>query len=684
MLRSRRRRNSRTRSAAARASRPLLLSSCLALLACGVAASCVGDAGATPLRLRAPVRVPEAGPSGQKIEPAVCSGCEPPLDYKGGPVMATHRDGGAIVVPIYWAPSGRYRFPAGFETAITRFVANVAAASGRTDNVFSVATEYYGDRFGVRTPLSYTIRARPPVVDPNAFPRSGCTPARGYTACITDAQLQAELTRVTASRRLPTGLQYFYPVFLPPGVETAGSDGTTSVDDFCAYHQDFKSGGHTIVYANQPFDEKNCSPNQAPSGNAEVDGVIGIFSHELIEAMTDPLNPPRAWDDQTGNEVADLCANTYGRALGSTDKSDPSGTEYNQVINGGKYYLPQEFSDLAFHRFGVDRGCVQSEKVAESATAAAIGKDTASPQAFVMDAAPTALPADGQAAATIDVSVSDTAGNGLSGDQIHFSVGAEAGTGNCGTLSSGERTTNDVGRAEVVYTASKDDVSCWVVAYDPEGGRAAEAVIYQGNTQEDSPILQASFPSTLRAGGPPAFFTIRATNPSSAALPETLTHFVVLPAVPHAGTVKADQVHLSYSTKGRNGTFNPVPLTGATVSGNAIQGYIGPLRGNRIAPNSSETLTLRIALDGHVPVSKTKPLLALQAFLVQTDPASGSDASLADTNASPVTVPTGGGSHMLRNVLVAIGALLVLVAVIGLLLWRARRTPAGASSPQMS
>jgi hypothetical protein len=339
-------------------------------------------------------------------------------------------------------------------------------------------------------------------------------------------------------------------VFLPPGVETVGRDGTNSVDDFCAYHQAFRSGNHTIVYADQPFDQKSCSSGQAPSGNVAVDSEIGIFSHELIEVMTDPLNPPRAWDDKTGHEIADLCANSYGRALGSTDRSDPSGTEYNQVINGAKYYLPLEFSNRAFHRFGLDRGCVQSERVAESATAAAIGKETATPQAFIVDATPTMVRADGTAAATVDVSASDTAGNGLAGDHIHFIVGAQAGIGKCGTLSSSERTTNDVGRAEIVYTASKDNVSCWVVASDPEGGRAAEAVIYQGNTRRGSPILHASFPPTLEAGGPPAFFTIRASNPSSVTLTETLTRFVVLPGTPGARSVKADQVHLSYSTKG--------------------------------------------------------------------------------------------------------------------------------------
>jgi len=317
-------------------------------------------------------------------------------------VAATESRAGLVVVPIYWEPhGGRHMFPPGFESTIDGFIANVAAAHGSTDNVFSVATEYYGDRFGVKTAVRDDISAAHSIGDGAPFPLSGCKPLHGYVACITDAQLRSELRRLTRTRRLLTDLAHLYVVFLPPEVETTGTDGSNSVEDFCAYHGSFASGDEQILCDNQPFDESNCGFGQSPNGNAPADNDIGVLSHEMIEVMTDPLNQPRAWDDKTGHEIADLCAGTFGRPLGSTRPNNPAVTEYNQVIHGGRYYLPQEFSNIAFERFGSDRGCVLSEKIAESATATAIGRLDPNPQTFLFDATPTSLPADGTSTARI-------------------------------------------------------------------------------------------------------------------------------------------------------------------------------------------------------------------------------------------------------------------------------------------
>ena len=101
-----------------------------------------------------------------------------------------------------------------------------------------------------------------------------------------------------------------------------------------------------------PYEQSGCDAGQAPNGDLPADGAVSTLSHELIEAMTDPLDPQYAWSDKAGNEIGDMCAQTYGRALGSTDPSDPSASEYNQVINGGKYYIQQMFSNLAYAKFG--------------------------------------------------------------------------------------------------------------------------------------------------------------------------------------------------------------------------------------------------------------------------------------------------------------------------------------------
>jgi hypothetical protein len=637
------------------------------LLACSVLATCGVVLAARPSDSRATELSGRGGP----IEPAVCEGCAPPLDYRGGPVAATEASG-LIVTPIYWSPPGaQYAFPARYASTIDRFIANVAAASGSTNNVFSVATEYYGREGVVHRPLTYAIRAGAAVRDTGPLPDNGCKPVPGYTNCITDAQLQAAIGHLIHSRRLPAGLQHFYPVFLPPGVETTDSDGTNSVDDYCAYHAAFQSAGTQIVYSDQPYQSgADCSAGQSPNADPVADATIGIFSHELIEVMTDPLTTRRAWDDNSGYEIADMCSSTYGRPLGATDLADPAGTEYNQVINGGKYYLPLEFSNLAYKRFGVGRGCVLSEQVAHSRVAAVTGFLTDSPQTFIVDATPTTLPADGKATSKIIVSASEGNGDGLAGDHVHLTVGVASGSGNCGTVSSNEQPTGRDGRVSVLYTASADDVSCWILASETDGGRAAEAVVYQGDTRNDSPAIQAGFPSTLQSGAAPVTFSMTIANRSGQRATDLLPHLVAFADRRQSMGVSARQLHVEYSTKGAGGPFISVPLVGSTRTGGTIQGYVGPLSGTTVPARSVETITLRVKLDGDVPLSSTSPLFVFQAFLEQTDPADGSDSSLADTDRTPVVVASASGSHTLRDVGLGILVVLVAIAVGGLVVRR--------------
>ena len=176
-------------------------------------------------------------------------------------------------------------------------------------------------------------------MDTSAFPADGCKPAPGYSACITDAQIRNELRAVTVSQKLPTTLAYFYPVFLPPGVETEDIDGSNSASAYCGYHRAFGSGSDQTVYGDLPYPPANggCDTGQAPNGNLRADGEVSTFAHGLMEAITDPLNPQYAWFDGKGNEIGDMCDENYGGALGSTSTSNRSGSEYNQVIDGHKY-----------------------------------------------------------------------------------------------------------------------------------------------------------------------------------------------------------------------------------------------------------------------------------------------------------------------------------------------------------
>ncbi len=58
------------------------------------------------------------------------------LTYHGGPVMPSNTE-----YAIFWAPAG-FSFPSGYQAAITRYLQDVAADSGKPTNVYSVGTQY--------------------------------------------------------------------------------------------------------------------------------------------------------------------------------------------------------------------------------------------------------------------------------------------------------------------------------------------------------------------------------------------------------------------------------------------------------------------------------------------------------------------------------------------------------------
>jgi hypothetical protein len=623
-------------------------------------------------------------------EPQVCDGCVPPLAYQGGSVLT--ESGGLTVIPIYWEPSGgQYHFPTGYQDLINRYISDVAAASGATSNVYSVATEYAQTVNGDKTAISYDIKAGPPLTDTGGLPSNGCPVDSGFTACITDAQLRTELGQVTKGHNLPTDLSHFYPVFLPPGVEAMDQDGTTSASSFCGYHRAFGLFLDQTVYGNLPFPPKSgCDAGQAP--NLAADGMASTLSHELTEAITDPLSDNAAWIDNAGHEIGDMCSDTYGPPLGSTDPSNPTSSEYNQVINGDRYYTQTEFSNAAFAAYGIGKGCAQNESVAKGATAGqapgatstTTGAQTPAGAAtshaaqaqnngsLFAEATPTALDADGTSTTKIVVSVADANGNARAGDHVHLSVGAQSGTGECGTLNTNDQTTDDNGYARVTYTASTSNVACWVLAVDAAGGQSAQSVIYQGSTQKDAATTTASFPTTMHAGGSPITFTIKAANPSAHPVPNARITFAIY-GEPGAQGIQSDQIHLSYSTTGPQGPFTDVSLDGSTNNGGVIEAPVGPDQGTTLAPHAAPTYTFHASLASSVPTSKT-PVIAFEGYLDQINTASGSGDTLGDTYATDISVtPTSssGGLSAGWYVLIAVGGVLIL-GLLGWLLWRRR------------
>ncbi len=573
------------------------------------------------------------------IEPQVCASCTPPLLYSGGPVMATNGANGLTVTPIWWQPSGgRFRFPTFYVDLLDQYIHDVAASSGGNDNIYSILTEYYDKSGGVKTYVTYKMTAGTPLQDTDAFPTNGCQPAPGFSACITDAQIRNELRATAASQKLPTTLAYYYPVFLPPGVETEDVDGSNSASGYCGYHRAFGSGSDQTIYGDLPYPPSNggCDTGQQPNGDLRADGEVSTFAHELAEAITDPLNPQFAWFDGKGNEIADMCDQNYGGALGSTDAAHPDITEYNQVSDGHKYYVQELFSNVAFAKSGVGKGCALSEALAENPKAAGTGTGATTIGYAFTDAFPTDVAANGKATSAIVVAVADQHGDVVQGDHVHFSTGLEYGTGLCGKLSSHTAVTNNQGHADVTYTASKFNGVCWVLATEADGGKGSESIIYQGTAQQESPGLVATFPSNLHPGRS-ATFAMTATNPSPHPLANAQVYFVVY-GEPSNKNVNAGQVRLSYSTRGPRGPFKNVALSGSTGDGNDISGYVGAAAGATMAAHSSEKITFRVTLVPHMATLRNGPLFAFEGYLNQVDSAAGGGATVGDTLARDITV----------------------------------------------
>lgn len=302
---------------------------------------------------------------------------EPCVD---GDMMMTASTGPLTVVPIFWAPA-RYSMTLAYKQIITRYLHDVAAASGRTNNVFSVLNQYGGNN----GQIGYNMKLGPVLSDTDPI-ESGCTVApadrtgiyadgTGYSACVDDAQLQAEVDKVSAANGLPHDLSHIYVLYLPKHVEscflpgsstsTAGGQACTinyePTAAYCAYHSD---DTNSAVYANMAYpiyaspvgytcgSDAVFSTVQTPNSNADADTEISPTSHEISESITDP-DTETGWYDSTGNEVGDDCAYIYGATRGT------SGAYYNQVINGGHFLTQEEFSNSLFASSDGQAGCAQ-------------------------------------------------------------------------------------------------------------------------------------------------------------------------------------------------------------------------------------------------------------------------------------------------------------------------------------
>lgn len=329
-------------------------------------------------------QTPSGQPAFNGTPPLLFHGNPPDCAFKpcaNGNMMMAPFTSPLVVVPIFWTPPG-YSVTPSYENLIVSYLRDVAAASGTTTNVFSVMNQYTGNN----GQINYNVTVGPVLSDTDPL-TSGCNltnqdrsgiyaDGSGYSACVDDAQIRAEVDKVSTANGLPHDLSHIYVLYLPKQVESCFKPGkTTSTGGgqactinheptaaYCAYHS---YDSNSAVYADMAYPiyaspvGYTCGSDavwptvQSPNGNPDADTEISATSHEISEAITDP-DVQTGWMDSSGNEIGDDCAYIYGHTQGAP------GRVYNQVINGQSFLTQEEFSNSLFASSGGQAGCAQS------------------------------------------------------------------------------------------------------------------------------------------------------------------------------------------------------------------------------------------------------------------------------------------------------------------------------------
>lgn len=130
-------------------------------------------------------------------------------------------------------------------------------------------------------------------------------PASGKS--ITDSAIQKALQSwITAGAIAPVSPNRLYFIYTDLNVKVI-MGGSSSCTNFCGYHNNM---GKTY-YAVMPF--PSCSG--CLGGLNVLDALTGTSSHELCEAITDPI-PGAGWYDQVNGEIGDICGWKFKKISG--------------------------------------------------------------------------------------------------------------------------------------------------------------------------------------------------------------------------------------------------------------------------------------------------------------------------------------------------------------------------------
>jgi hypothetical protein len=211
------------------------------------------------------------------VEAAAAAPPSPPhLTYRNGPLLTS-----VEVFTIFWGQAWHQGPPSVLATQINQFF-DFILTSPLIDELaeYSVPGKQIGHGKHTGTLMITTPKLRHSVSD---------------TAI--QHMLQHEISSNPAVPHPTPNTLYF--VYLPPGVRVV-QGGSASCQAFCGYHNDVSG---QIFYAAMPY--PGCAG--CLGGLTALDALTSTSSHELCEAITDPI-PGQGWYDDANGEIGDICA----------------------------------------------------------------------------------------------------------------------------------------------------------------------------------------------------------------------------------------------------------------------------------------------------------------------------------------------------------------------------------------
>jgi hypothetical protein len=124
---------------------------------------------------------------------------------------------------------------------------------------------------------------------------------------VTDTAIRAQLTKwIKAKIVPPTTKNTLYFIYLEPGIVSI-MGGSRSCHSFCGYH----NNNGKVYYSVMPYP----SCDGCLGGMSVFDALTGTSSHELCEAITDPV-PGSGWYDHANGEIGDICPWNFKKVAG--------------------------------------------------------------------------------------------------------------------------------------------------------------------------------------------------------------------------------------------------------------------------------------------------------------------------------------------------------------------------------